>query len=140
MIYKSSTLLSIFKRKGGEGLFTKVISKDNLPKYHELFYNYFEDEVPIIAQYTDENYWIIFTNRRLILCESSIITYIGFETINKVSAPVFREAMMGIRDVNGFSLIELQTKDKQKYTLKTECGLPYTGIFHMLQFLSNTNS
>lgn len=139
MKYNSTILTSIFIRKGGEGSFTKIISENNNLEYKNLFSDYIKDEIPIIIQYTNANYWFMLSNYRIILAENNAISDICLDTITKISAPVFKEAMIGTKSVNEFSLIELETKEQQKYLLKTEGGRPYTGLFHILQFIQNKN-
>lgn len=46
---KSSIYISVFKRKGGEGLKTKIINDTNKQQYENLFSELEDNEYPLIV-------------------------------------------------------------------------------------------
>lgn len=133
MNYKASILLSIFKRKGGEGITTRIIEeKDNF----DAFYNdYFLDEVPFLYVFIGFDDWFILTTNRIISNKQNIYHYVSYSSILKVSIPLLRERSLGVKSVSDFTQIEIELDYAEKFYLTVESGLPYWGVFHVLKFI-----
>ena len=62
---KSSVYLSIFKRKGAEGDYTKIINDENKNQYSDLISRLVENENPLIVYFKNILNWFLLTNNRI---------------------------------------------------------------------------
>lgn len=61
---KASTQVSIFKRKGGEGLNTKIVKEANNKDYDCFFTRLDETEKPLLINFLNLLNWFLLTNNR----------------------------------------------------------------------------
>ncbi|MEO7215179.1 hypothetical protein [Mucilaginibacter sp.] len=133
---KSSVLLSIFLRKGGEGLFTKVVNEKNKHLYQEIN-KYLENvERLLIIYFNDSNNWVGITNERIIFADNGHISDIFHSAIKEVRMGLNEEAKKGIMDKTLFTLIKVKTTDNKTYLLTLEKGMGFQGFFQVLHFLA----
>ena len=135
---KSNIYLSIFKRKGGEGVNTKINEKTNF-FFEEK--NFLEGEkILLSSEMNVEDEIILFTNKRvIILNKNSIISELDFVNIIDVKPAIQEEYNEGIRNTIDFTKIKIFMKDESISILKIESGEPYNGVFQMLHYISTQN-
>ena len=71
---KSSIYISIFKRKGGEGLKTKIINDNNKKQYESLFLGLENNETPLIVFFENMQNWFLLTDLRILFCNEEVIS------------------------------------------------------------------
>jgi hypothetical protein len=135
---KSNIYLSIFKRKGGEGVNTKINEKTDF-FFEEK--NFLEGEKILLSSKMNvEDEIILFTNKRvIILNKNSIISELDFVNIIDVKPAIQEEYNEGIRNTIDFTKIKIFMKDESISILKIESGEPYNGVFQMLHYISTQN-
>lgn len=131
---RSSVIISIFKRKGGEGELTKILYKKNdlIKDFCHLFPYLIENENPLIVYYKDDFNYLILTNLRLILTNNRIKEIIPFEDILSVK-PFFNSYKFG-----QFKELELHTKEN-RYIVEIEQGEPFQGLLQVISYLTTNN-
>ena len=135
---KSNIYLSIFKRKGGEGVNTKINEKTNFFLEEK---NFLEGEkILLSSEMNVKDEIILFTNKRvIILNKNSIISELDFVNIIDVKPAIQEEYNEGIRNTIDFTKIKIFMKDESISILKIESGEPYNGVFQMLHYISTQN-
>ncbi|WP_337040266.1 hypothetical protein [Emticicia sp. 17c] len=135
----NSVLLSIFRRKGGEGKLTEIISLKNADKYNNLLKNAFEsNDENLIGYLKDLKNWLILTNRHLIYSKDDIIYIINNSEIVGVSFALKEEMKKGIKDKQHFTMIEVAENGKS-HIITIEAGKPYQGFYQVLSFIAGNN-
>ncbi|RFS19983.1 hypothetical protein DVR12_19855 [Chitinophaga silvatica] len=132
---KSSVLLSIFKRKGGEGPMTKIISDDNKQSFLNQISLLIVEEQPLICFKRDESNWLLITNTRIIEEKEGIrlaIPYCELVEVNLAMQEEFRDKVMNKKD---FTRLVLKDTSGRSYIVRMEKGEPYQGIYQMLHHI-----
>ncbi|AOM79101.1 hypothetical protein [Pedobacter steynii] len=129
---KSSILLSIFRRKGGEGVLTKIINEDNKLNFSNQVALIKADEQPLLCFKKDELNWLFITSDRIIESEESIILSIPYCELVEVSLAIQEEFRDRVMNKENFTRLVLKASNGQRYVLKLEKGKPYQGIYQML--------
>ncbi len=134
---KSSIITSIFKRKGGEGKYTKILKDHNYEQYSELLLSYLErNEKGLIIYYLNSSNWFILTNQRLLINNEKSFNVIKNSNIKKVNLAMEEEFRDGIRDKKDFTRLLLTDHEDKNQLLKMEKGQSYEGFYQVLHFLS----
>ena len=134
---KSSTLRSIFKRKGAEGEYTKVIDNNSIEKYSSsLSVSLQDDEIGLILYHLNSSNWVFLTNKRLFYKKDSVTNIIDHNNIRKVSLALDIEFKAGIRDKKEFTRLLIEDEEGQNHLLNLEKGEPFEGFYQVLHFLS----
>lgn len=137
-IFKSSILLSIFKRKGGEGCYTKIITTCNNTFFINQLKSLEEDEEALICFKQDELNWVLITNTRILQSCSNIKQFIEYTKIHKVYPALKDEFVDGIFNKHDFTYLTLEDSNNE-YRIKVEKGEPFQGIYQMLNFIALSN-
>jgi hypothetical protein len=93
----SNIYISIFKRKGGEGLNTKIVVNDNL-KFEKLL----ENEKPLILYSCDDEFLLI-TNIKLISQHRGVLIEVLLSDLIDAKPAFFEENKDNIHDLSLFS-------------------------------------
>lgn len=133
---KSSILISIFMRKGGEGEFTKIINENNEFQFRQLFSSLKKEEKGLIVYYKSQTEWLLLTNKRVLTSFGNIIPH---SDIIRVSPALEDEFSNTITDKNRFTKLRLEAKNNKTYILSLEMGKAYLGFYQILHFISNGN-
>ncbi|MCV6628693.1 MAG: hypothetical protein OIF50_02420 [Flavobacteriaceae bacterium] len=134
---KSSTLLSIFKRKGGEGEFTKIVNTKVYDKFSDMLsVTLRDDEKGLILCYLGFSKWTFLTNQRLFYKRDSIAGIIDNNNIKKVSLAIDDEFRFGVKDKKEFTRLLLKEKEGKNHLLLLESGEPFEGFYQVLHFIS----
>ncbi|MDR6546397.1 hypothetical protein J2810_002456 [Chryseobacterium rhizosphaerae] len=132
---KSSIYVSIFNRKGGEGLYTKVINENNKKSYEDLFNELDEKEKAFIIYYKNTLNWLLFTNFNILGCTEGGRFIINLSEIIEVQLALHEEYEDRITDKEKFTRLKIKTKNKDCFILNVEEGKPYQGLYQVLHFI-----
>ncbi|WBV56554.1 hypothetical protein PFY10_20425 [Chryseobacterium daecheongense] len=136
---KSSIYLSIFNRKGGEGIKTKIINRDNENQFRTLFSNLSDQEKPLIIFFENISNWILLTNNRIIINKQDSFSFVKIDEIIEVVPALKEELKNGIYLKNNFTKLKLGLKNNDNVILDLEQGLPYEGLYQVLHFIKSNN-
>lgn len=136
---KSSIYISIFKRKGGEGLKTKIINDKNKKQYGSLFFGLENNETPLIVFFENMQNWFLLTDLRILFCNEGVNLYVKNSDIIEVQPAIQEEFRDKIIDKEKFTRLKLKTRDNEFFTCKIEQGLPYNGLYQTLHFIMINN-
>lgn len=133
---KSSIIISLFKRKGGEGFFTKIINKDNEIKYNYLYENLLlKEEKGLIIYAQGEREWLLLTNFGIHFNKKDVNTFILYSEIKEVKLPIEIEYSRGIVNKDEYTDLLLLDIKGNEYILKIEKGKPFWGVFQVLHYI-----
>lgn len=136
---KSSILLSIFKRKGGEGVMTKIITDDNKLKFLNQITLLKAEEQPLLCFKQDELNWLLITNIRIIEEKEGVRLTIPYSELIEVSLAMQEEFKDRIMNKEDFTRLVLKDSSGRKYIVKSEKGEPYQGIYQILHHIILSN-
>lgn len=136
---KSSIYLSIFKRKGGEGIKTKIINRGNENQFNTLFSNLSDQEKPLIIFFENISKWILLTNNRIIINKQDNFSFIKIDEIIEVRPALEEELKDGIFIKNNFTRLKMKLKNNDNVVIDLEKGLPYEGFYQVLHFIKSDN-
>ncbi|MEJ5106673.1 hypothetical protein [Chryseobacterium sp. MYb328] len=136
---KAPIYLSIFKRKGDEGLKTKIINDSNKERYNIVWNTLLKEEKPLIIYFENNENWFLLTSTRIIINDNSLIDYIGLNDIIEVSLALEEELKSNILNKTQFSKLKIKQKNKNYIICNLESGLPFEGIYQILHFIKNKN-
>lgn len=131
----SSVLLSIFKRKGGEGLLTKIITDANKVDYLNQLLLLKESENALLCYKEDELNWLLLTTNRILEEKAGINLSIPFSELLEVNLAVQEEFEDKITSKEDFTRLVLRNRQGGRYLIKLEKGKPFQGIYQMLHHL-----
>lgn len=136
----SSILISIFKRKGGEGECTKILNDSNSENYKQLLIELETNEKELILHYKNKLNWLLLTNKHIWFCKSGLKSKIMNEDIMNVSPALKEEFKDKIMSKNKFTRLNLTDKYLKNHILILEKGQPYEGVYQVLHFLATKNN
>ncbi|MDR2274874.1 MAG: hypothetical protein LBF27_28455 [Sphingobacterium sp.] len=136
---KSSIYISIFKRKGGEGLNTKIIKEANNKDYDSLFTRLEENEKPLLVYFLNLLNWFLLTNNRLLMSIDGQSKFLYLADIIEVRPALQEEMNDRIIDKQKFTRLKIKMKDGECFICKLEQGQPYEGIYQVLHFIATSN-
>jgi hypothetical protein len=136
---KSSTYISIFKRKGGEGLNTKIIKDANNKDYNNLFTRLEENEKPLLIYFLNLLNWFLLTNNRVLISNEGQSTFLYLTDIIEVRPALQEEMNDRISDKQKFTRLKIRMKNGDSFVCKLEQGQPYEGIYQVLHFIATNN-
>lgn len=136
---KSSTYISIFKRKGGEGLNTKIIKETNKKDYNDLFTQLGENEKPLLIYFLDLLNWFLLTNNRILMCNEGQSIFLYLTDIIEVRPALQEEMNVRISDKRKFTRLKIKTKNGDYFICRLEKGQSYEGIYQVLHFIATNN-
>lgn len=136
---KDSIYISIFKRKGGEGMYTEIIDDSKKQKYKDIFLNLEEAEMPLLICFIDIMNWVLLSNHRILTLDKGKYSWVYFEDILDVRPALQEEMKDGILDKKNFTRLTIRTKTKDNVICKLEQGNSYEGFYQVLSFIANSN-
>lgn len=136
---KSSIYISIFKRKGGEGLKTKIINDSNKNQYESLFLRLENSENPLIVYFENMQNWFLLTDTRILFSNEGISSIFNNADIIEVQPAMQEEFKNKIMDKEKFTRLKVRTKNNECFICKIEQGLPYKGLYQTLHFIMTNN-
>jgi hypothetical protein len=136
---KSSVYLSIFKRKGGEGDYTKIVNDENKNQYSDLLDRLVESENPLIVYFKNILNWFLLTNSRILIMNESNFEILSNSDIIEVLPALEEEFKDRIISKENFTRLKIKTTDNVDIILSLEMGKSYEGIYQVLHFIKSNN-
>lgn len=136
---KSSIYISTFKRKGGEGLKTKIITDVNRKQYENLFTGLEDNEQPLIIYFENMQNWFLLTSVRILFSNEGIDFSFNLSDIIGVTPAIQEEFKNKITNKEEFTRLKIKTKNNNYFICKLESGLPYQGFYQILHFIMINN-
>jgi hypothetical protein len=136
---KSSVLLSIFRRKGGEGALTKIIDDNNKTEFINQIALLEGEEIPLICFKQDELNWLLISNRRISGKKEGLKLSILFTELVEVNIAMHEEFKDRITNKENFTRLALKDRSGRKYIIKCEKGEPYRGVYQVLYYIASNN-
>lgn len=133
---KSSVLLSIFKRKGGEGILTKIIDDNNSSLYKKELDHLLDEENGLIIYKKDDQNWFLLTDQRIIYVSNAIVSFIPNTDLKSVRPSFVEEQKNVLIDKRGLTMLTLEDAKGKKNIINLEEGVPFNGIYQVLHFIS----
>ncbi|WP_413511106.1 hypothetical protein [Myroides odoratus] len=136
--YKSSILVSIFRRKGGEGRLTQIL--DHTKILVSSLTRLLEDKEEILYVFKDlELNEVVVTDRRLLVKKSEGILTIEFSAITRVSIALKEEFKDRIMNKEEFTRLEIEVISGVSYIISVEKGKPFQGLYQVLDYIAMVN-
>ncbi|MBV8326509.1 hypothetical protein [Chryseobacterium sp.] len=137
---KSSIYISTFKRKGGEGLKTKIITDTNRKQYESLFVELGDNENPLIVYFENIQNWVLFTDLRILFSNEGVDAFFNISDIIEVTPAIEEEFKNKVMNKEEFTRLKVKTRNSDYFICKLEPGLPYQGFYQMLHFIKTKNT
>lgn len=131
-----SVVLASFKRNGGEGEFTKIITLENSNNFKEQLSLIEKDERPLICYRKDASHWLLLTEKRVLQQDGdSRIVLLGSEIVD-VSLALEEQRKAKQISAKLFTMLEVETVSGEKYILKVESGNAFTATLYAISLIS----
>ncbi|MBL0317860.1 MAG: hypothetical protein IPP74_00905 [Alphaproteobacteria bacterium] len=133
-------LCGIFRRKGGNGIYTKIydeldlLAKELLQKQVQET----DDEKLVIAGIINSSEWQLITTKKIIWGTHGVIKSINFEELIDALVDLPKLMKDNVRLVDNTELVVI-TKDGQRTILKLEAGKSFSGIWNIIKFIGLRN-
>jgi hypothetical protein len=131
----SSIIVSVFKRNGGEGEFTKVVKQNS---DYPMLDNYLHaGEKALIIYYIDEFNFTLLTDNRVIAVNENRAVEILYVNLDRVTYPIFAKQRPDT-EISPFRFTKVLLFDLQKneHLIAVEKGKPWQGFFQALHFIT----
>jgi len=134
------TWVSIFRRKGGDGAYTRLFDNLDQPRRSVLLakLKLHRSELPVIGSIQDSGNWLVLTTERLVWS-------IGGER-RELAADVIRDATADLKQLQRSERSKLEMRQLQvatirdgEYSIELEAGAPLSGIWNVLKNLGARN-
>ena len=132
----SSVLKALFKRKGGEGQYTRVVTTPSAFDGLNIA-DFRAGEEALIRYYKSELLWCLLSNRRLRANNHGEPINLGLDEIAAVGIDIKAEYLTGSKNKKDFSLLSVVDIKHANHTLAFESGPPFYGIYNALGFAIN---
>lgn len=129
-----SVILAVFKRKGGEGEFTKIITEENRNNFDEQLSLIEKGERPLICYKQGEFDWLLLTDKKIMYKEGDVRVIIPHSAIVHVGMAIEEERKANTKNSALFTMLELYTVSGEKFILKTEVGKSYLAMLYAIRF------
>ena len=130
----SSIIVSVFKRKGGEGEFTKVVTSNS--DYSVINAHLHTDEKGLIIDYRNDLDFTLLTNKRIIAVRQNGVTIVSYAHLEKVVFPMVAEYNEWVKNKFDYTKIQLIDADNKEYIIAVEKGKPWQGFYQTLHFIT----
>lgn len=135
----SSILLSIFKRKGGEGCLTKIVNDNNKKDYKAQLTQLINNEEALVLYKQDELNWLLLTNVRVIQENEGALFSLDYSKLLQVNIALQEEFDERILNKQEFTLLWIKDNNNEKYLIKIERGAPFQGVYQILHYIASNN-
>ena len=131
--------VSIYRRKGGDGTYTRLFDNLNLTQKSTLFavLTLRESELPVIGSVKDSDNWLVLTTERLVWS-------IGGKR-RELAANTVRDATADLKQLQHHASklemrkLDVVTIDGIEYSIELESGAPLSGVWNILKNLGVRN-
>lgn len=136
---KSSLYLAIFKRKGGEGIHTKIIKHADDEDCQSWIALLEENEKPLLISFLDMSNWLLLTDNRIITSGGGTVELLYLTDVIEVGPALREEMQCSITDKHKFTRLKIKTRSNTYFTCSLEQGEPYAGVYQVLHFIATCN-
>lgn len=136
---KSLVYLSIFKRKGEEGDYTKIVNDENKDQYSDLLSRLVENENPLIVYFKNILNWFLLTNSRVLILNEGRFDVFNNIDIVEVRPALEEELRDRVNNKENFTRLKIKIKNNEEVVLSLEKGKSYEGIYQVLHFIRGNN-
>jgi hypothetical protein len=134
------TWASIFRRKGGDGAYTRLF--DNLdPSQQSTLVAVFQlrkSEIPVIGSVQDSGNWLVLTTERLAWSIEGERQEVAVEAIRDATADL-KQLQRGAQSKLGMRHLQVVTMSDDEYSIDLEPGEPLSGTWNVLKNLGARN-
>ena len=134
------TWASIFRRKGGDGAYTRLF--DNLdPSQQSTLVAVFQlrkSEIPVIGSVQDSDNWLVLTTERLAWSIEGERQEVAVEAIRDATADL-KQLQRGAQSKLGMRHLQVVTMSDDEYSIDLEPGEPLSGTWNVLKNLGARN-
>ncbi|TWT14054.1 hypothetical protein [Reyranella sp. CPCC 100927] len=134
------SLTSIFRRKGGDGAYTRLF--DNLePSQQGVLLSAISlrpSELPVIGSLQTSNDWLVLTTERLVWCLGGNRLELAVEMIGDATVDLASLQRRGIGKMEMRELHVMTTTD-ERHVVELEAGAPFFGAWNVLKNLGVRN-
>jgi hypothetical protein len=135
-----STLISIFKRRGHDGDYTRLF--ENLePAHRETLLSRIElerSELPVIGSVEGDDNWLIFTTERVVWHSAGREQSLRVQDIRDVVVD-FKGLVSTDRNKEEMKELQVVCANGERQTLALEAGAPLVGVWNALKNLGARN-
>jgi hypothetical protein len=137
-VVSKNILASIFKRKGGEGEYTKLFENFSTNKQQKLLQKVLLEsgEEAILAHIGDDENWCLLTTSRFIWSKLGKMQEIGNDQLENAEMDLSLEIKLKISNPKKIRGLKLTTKSGEHFTVEIEPGFPFGGMWNVLKFLA----
>ncbi|ASZ13330.1 hypothetical protein CK934_21375 [Chitinophaga sp. MD30] len=132
---KPSILLSIFKRKGGEGLLTRIIYESNDQTYVNQLALLEPTESALICCRQDESNWVLLTDKRILEQKGAALFSLYFTEMADVTLALRGEQTENGPPKGNFTRLKLKDKQDKEYIISVEAGASFQGLLQVLHYI-----
>lgn len=134
-----NTWESIFRRKGGDGVYTRLVDSMNPGQRSTLLgaIKLRETELPVIGSLRGPNNWLVLTTERLVWTAAGERHEIDAENIRDAAAD-FKQ-LENSQSKLEMRALQVTTLEGDKYTIELEPGQPLSGTWNVLKNLGTRN-
>ncbi|MCQ9635585.1 hypothetical protein MP477_11505 [Chryseobacterium sp. WG23] len=136
---KKTILESLFNRKGGEGIKTRLI-KNNTSLLTNINYKIKENETPILIYFIDDESWMLFTDVKIAFNKKNQLLELEYNNLTHVKPALSEEIKNGVTKADNFTRLLLTFNNKSSLIIDVEKGPPYKGIYQMLHYITTMNN
>ncbi len=140
-MYDSAIILSIFKRKGGEGFYTNIVKNGDysILTHPELFDCLEKDEELLIVFCENKSNWLFLTNRRVVSFQRGDFISLCYSDIANVEINLLKEFENSNLRKDAFANLKVYDNKDNIYNLIFEVGKPFQGFYQVLHFIVTKN-
>jgi hypothetical protein len=135
-----ATLSAVFKRKGRNGLYTRLfedlepVQQDVLLKNVQLN----EGELPVIGSVESQDKWLMITTKRIVWSQAGKTQALTVQDIRDAVADLHALKTNG-RTKLQMRELQIQTMSHAQHTIEVEEGAPLSGVWNALKNLGARN-
>jgi hypothetical protein len=139
-LFSISTLKSIYSRKGGNGLSTKLFLEFPSEIQEKISSNLLslnQQEEVIIAFFLDNFYWVALTAQKFIVFKDNTLISIPHTDIKKTEIDMMLSYKSGFKTPAYFLLL---TSNGDKHSIRLEEGIGFLGLYNVVSSIATKNN
>jgi hypothetical protein len=127
-----STLLSIFRRRGKNGVYCRPIDDMDFSRRSMLLaaVKLNESELPVIGSVLDEKNWMLSTTDRLVWRKDGGSNELELSAIRDVKIDLRKISLYGSKTLN--DILDVVSMDGRDYQVRLEAGAALSGVWSVL--------
>lgn len=131
-------IISLFKRKGAEGEFTRIITEQNAADYVQQLSGLDAYEKGLIIYRKNDRDWVLLTNKRIMAVKDDDHFAIAHGDLIKVDL-ARKEELEHLGASKLFTRLALTNRDGTRYVVQLEPGRAFNGFSQVLYFIESAS-